>query len=82
MGASDHSVPPDLLTCCLTLSPPPTRSRVRSIAQTRPDPAGHGARHTPCFCPRVRGWRGRHIGDRDAYLFRDGVLFQITHDHS
>ena len=54
---------------------------VRSIAESDPGLAGSGATLTAMLLSGSR-LALVHIGDSRAYLFRDGGLFQITHDHS
>jgi protein phosphatase len=79
-GASDDAVPADLLNL-LSDAVSAADASVRSIAQTRPDLAGSGATLTAMLLSGSR-LALVHIGDTRAYLFRDGGLFQITHDHS
>jgi protein phosphatase len=78
--ASDDAVPADLLNL-LSDAVSAADASVRSIAQTRPDLAGSGATLTAMLLSGSR-LALVHIGDTRAYLFRDGGLFQITHDHS
>ena len=54
---------------------------MRSIAESDPDLAGSGSTLTAMLLSGSR-LALVHIGDTRAYLFRDGGLFQITHDHS
>jgi PPM family protein phosphatase len=54
---------------------------VRSIAESDPDLAGSGSTLTAMLLSGSR-LALVHIGDTRAYLFRDGGLFQVTHDHS
>ena len=54
---------------------------VRSIAESDPDLADSGSTLTAMLLSGSR-LALVHIGDTRAYLFRDGGLFQITHDHS
>jgi PPM family protein phosphatase len=54
---------------------------VRSIAESDPDLAGSGSTLTAMLLSGSR-LALVHIGDSRAYLFRDGGLFQVTHDHS
>ncbi len=54
---------------------------VRELAEAQPDLEGMGTTLTALL------WNGArlgvaHIGDSRAYLLRDGVLTQITHDHT
>ena len=79
-GASDDAVPADLLNL-LSDAVCAADASVRSITQTRPDLAGSGATLTAMLLSGSR-LALVHIGDTRAYLFRDGGLFQITHDHS
>jgi PPM family protein phosphatase len=79
-GASDDAVPADLLNL-LSDAVSAADASVRSITQTRPDLAGSGATLTAMLLSGSR-LALVHIGDTRAYLFRDGGLFQITHDHS
>jgi protein phosphatase len=79
-GASDDAVPADLLNL-LSDAVSAAGASVRSITQTQPDLAGSGATLTAMLLSGSR-LALVHIGDTRAYLFRDGGLFQITHDHS
>jgi serine/threonine protein phosphatase PrpC len=54
---------------------------VRSLTDSDPEFAGSGATLTAMLLSGSR-LALVHIGDTRAYLFRDGGLFQITHDHS
>jgi len=54
---------------------------VHSIAESDPDLAGSGSTLTAMLLTGSR-LALVHIGDSRAYLYRDGGLFQITHDHS
>ena len=55
---------------------------MRSIAESDPRPApGSGSTLTAMLLSGSRLGLV-HIGDSRAYLFRDGGLFQVTHDHS
>jgi PPM family protein phosphatase len=56
-------------------------SSVRSLASAQPELSGSGATLTAMLLSGSR-LALVHIGDSRAYLFRDGGLFQITHDHS
>jgi protein phosphatase len=79
-GTSDDAVPADLLNL-LSDAVSAAGASVRSITQTQPDLAGSGATLTAMLLSGSR-LALVHIGDTRAYLFRDGGLFQITHDHS
>ena len=79
-GASADAVPADLLNL-LSDAVAAAGASVRSIAETQPDLAGSGATLTAMLLSGSR-LALVHIGDTRAYLFRDGGLFQITHDHS
>jgi protein phosphatase len=54
---------------------------VRSISESDPELAGSGSTLTAMLLSGSR-LALVHIGDSRAYLFRDGGLFQVTHDHS
>ncbi|HEX7162998.1 MAG TPA: MerR family transcriptional regulator [Trebonia sp.] len=54
---------------------------VRSIAESDPGLAGSGSTLTAMLLSGSR-LALVHIGDSRAYLYRDGGLFQVTHDHS
>ena len=54
---------------------------VRSIVEADPDLDGTGSTLTAMLLSGSR-LALVHIGDTRAYLFRDGGLFQITHDHT
>jgi protein phosphatase len=54
---------------------------VRSIVDTDPQLDGTGSTLTAMLLSGSR-LALVHIGDTRAYLFRDGGLFQITHDHT
>lgn len=73
-------VPADLLNV-LSDAMSAANDSVRSIAESDPELAGSGSTLTAML---VSGSRLAlvHIGDTRAYLFRDGGLFQVTHDHS
>ena len=79
-GETAGLVPADLLNV-LSDAVSSASASVRSIAESDPDLAGSGSTLTAML---VSGSRLAlvHIGDTRAYLFRDGSLFQITHDHS
>jgi len=79
-GASTDAVPADLLNL-LSDAVSAAGASVRSITETQPDLAGSGATLTAMLLSGSR-LALVHIGDTRAYLFRDGGLFQITHDHS
>jgi PPM family protein phosphatase len=79
-GTSAGAVPADLLNL-LSDAVSAAGASVRSIAETQPDLAGSGATLTAMLLSGSR-LALVHIGDTRAYLFRDGGLFQITHDHS
>jgi protein phosphatase len=79
-GASGDAVPADLLNL-LSDAVSAAGASVRSITETQPDLAGSGATLTAMLLSGSR-LALVHIGDTRAYLFRDGGLFQITHDHS
>lgn len=79
-GASGDAVPADLLNL-LSDAVRAADASVRSITQTQPGLAGSGATLTAMLLSGSR-LALVHIGDTRAYLFRDGGLFQITHDHS
>jgi PPM family protein phosphatase len=79
-GESADAVPADLLNL-LSDAVSAAGASVRSIAESEPDLAGSGATLTAMLLSGSR-LALVHIGDTRAYLFRDGGLFQITHDHS
>jgi protein phosphatase len=79
-GESADAVPADLLNL-LSDAVSAAGASVRSIAESEPDLAGSGATLTAMLLSGSR-LALVHIGDSRAYLFRDGGLFQITHDHS
>jgi protein phosphatase len=54
---------------------------VRSIFESDPELEGSGSTLTAMLLSGSR-LALVHIGDTRAYLFRDGGLFQVTHDHS
>jgi protein phosphatase len=54
---------------------------VRSIAESDPGLADSGSTLTAMLLSGSR-LALVHIGDSRAYLYRDGGLFQVTHDHS
>ena len=73
-------VPADLLNV-LSDAVSAAGESVRSIAESDPDLAGSGSTLTAMLLSGSR-LALVHIGDTRAYLYRDGGLFQITHDHS
>jgi PPM family protein phosphatase len=73
-------VPADLLNV-LSEAMSDASASVRSIAESDPDLEGSGSTLTAMLLSGSR-LALVHIGDTRAYLFRDGGLFQITHDHS
>jgi protein phosphatase len=79
-GPSADAVPADLLNV-LSDAVSAASASVRSIAESDPGLAGSGATLTAMVLSGSR-LALVHIGDTRAYLFRDGGLFQITHDHS
>ncbi len=79
-GESADALPADLLNV-LSDAISAASTSVRSIAESDPDLAGSGATLTAMLLSGSR-LALVHIGDTRAYLFRDGGLFQITHDHS
>jgi PPM family protein phosphatase len=73
-------VPADLLNV-LSDAVSDASASVRSLADSDPDLSGSGSTLTAMLLSGSR-LALVHIGDTRAYLFRDGGLFQITHDHS
>jgi serine/threonine protein phosphatase PrpC/DNA-binding transcriptional MerR regulator len=73
-------VPADLLNV-LSDAVSDASASVRSLTDSDPEFAGSGATLTAMLLSGSR-LALVHIGDTRAYLFRDGGLFQITHDHS
>jgi serine/threonine protein phosphatase PrpC/DNA-binding transcriptional MerR regulator len=73
-------VPADLLNV-LSEAVSDASASVRSLTDSDPGFAGSGATLTAMLLSGSR-LALVHIGDTRAYLFRDGGLFQITHDHS
>ena len=73
-------VPADLLNV-LSEAVSAASASVRSIAESDPGLAGSGSTLTAMFLSGSR-LALVHIGDSRAYLYRDGGLFQVTHDHS
>ncbi|HEX9041020.1 MAG TPA: MerR family transcriptional regulator [Trebonia sp.] len=79
-AGSSGVVPADLLNA-LSDAIADASASVRSIAASDPDLAGSGSTLTAMLLTGSR-LALVHIGDSRAYLFRDGGLFQVTHDHS
>jgi serine/threonine protein phosphatase PrpC len=73
-------VPADLLNV-LSDAVSAASESVRSIKESAPDLADSGSTLTAMLLSGSR-LALVHIGDTRAYLFRDGGLFQVTHDHS
>jgi protein phosphatase len=73
-------VPADLLNLLADAMSEASAS-VRSIAESDPDMEGSGSTLTALLLSGSR-LALVHIGDTRAYLFREGGLFQVTHDHS
>jgi PPM family protein phosphatase len=73
-------VPADLLNV-LSEAVSAASASVRSIADSDPDLAGSGSTLTAMLLSGSR-LALVHIGDSRAYLYRDGGLFQVTHDHT
>jgi protein phosphatase len=73
-------VPADLLNV-LSEAVSAASASVRSIAESDPGLAGSGSTLTAMLLSGSR-LALVHIGDCRAYLYRDGGLFQVTHDHS
>jgi protein phosphatase len=73
-------VPADLLNV-LSEAVSAASASVRSIAKSDPGHAGSGSTLTAMLLSGSR-LALVHIGDSRAYLYRDGGLFQVTHDHS
>ena len=78
--AGSDVVPADLLNM-LSDAVSDASASVHSIAESEPDLAGSGSTLTAMLLSGSR-LALVHIGDSRAYLYRDGGLFQITHDHS
>jgi PPM family protein phosphatase len=74
------ALPADLLNA-LSDAVETATSSVRSITGSAPDLEGSGSTLTALLLSGSR-LALVHIGDTRAYLFRDGGLFQITHDHT
>ncbi|HEY6492204.1 MAG TPA: MerR family transcriptional regulator [Trebonia sp.] len=79
-GESADAGPADLLNL-LSDAVSAAGASIRAIAESDPDLAGSGATLTAMLLSGSR-LALVHIGDTRAYLFRDGGLFQVTHDHS
>jgi protein phosphatase len=79
-GESSGIVPADLLNV-LSDAVSDASASVRSLADSDPDLSGSGSTLTAMLLSGSR-LALVHIGDTRAYLFRDGGLFQVTHDHS
>jgi len=79
-GSSSDVGPADLLNL-LSDAVAAASSSVRSLSSDNPELSGSGATLTAMLLSGSR-LALVHIGDTRAYLFRDGGLFQITHDHS
>lgn len=81
-GAAERPgvVPADLLNA-LSDALSAASDSVRSISESDPELAGSGSTLTALLLSGSR-LALVHIGDSRAYLFRDGGLFQVTHDHS
>jgi PPM family protein phosphatase len=73
-------VPADLLNV-LSDALSAASDSVRSISASDPELDGSGSTLTAMLLSGSR-LALVHIGDSRAYLFRDGGLFQVTHDHS
>jgi PPM family protein phosphatase len=81
-GAAELSavVPADLLNV-LSEAVSAASASVRTITDADPGLAGSGSTLTAMLLSGSR-LALVHIGDTRAYLYRDGGLFQVTHDHS
>jgi protein phosphatase len=79
-GLEPAVVPADVLNV-LSDAVSAAAASVRSIAESDPDLAGSGSTLTAMLLSGSR-LALVHIGDTRAYLYRDGGLFQVTHDHS
>jgi PPM family protein phosphatase len=74
---ADDSTPPRALAAALRVA----NRAIRDYAREHPETVGMG---TTCTVALVRGgllWIG-HVGDSRAYLLRDGILTQLTEDHT
>ena len=76
----DAVAPADLLNV-LSDAVSAAGASVRSIAESDPGLADSGSTLTAMLLSGSR-LALVHIGDSRAYLYRDGGLFQVTHDHS
>jgi serine/threonine protein phosphatase PrpC len=79
-GQASIVAPADLLNV-LSDAVSAASASVRSIVEADPDLAGTGSTLTAMLLSGSR-LALVHIGDTRAYLFRDGGLFQVTHDHT
>src|SRR6478609_9094774 len=57
------------------------RNSLRAGVQQDPERAGMATTLTAVVCDGERVYLG-HVGDSRAYLFRDGTLRQVSHDHT
>jgi protein phosphatase len=74
------ALPADLLNL-LSEAVTAAEASVRSLSSSEPELEGSGSTLTAMLLSGSR-LALVHIGDSRAYLFRDGGLFQVTHDHS
>jgi serine/threonine protein phosphatase PrpC len=74
------ALPADLLNL-LSEAVTAAEASVRSLSASEPELEGSGSTLTAMLLSGSR-LALVHIGDSRAYLFRDGGLFQVTHDHS
>ncbi len=74
------AVPADLLNL-LSEAVTAAEASVRSLSVSQPELEGSGSTLTAMLLSGSQ-LALVHIGDSRAYLFRDGGLFQVTHDHS
>ena len=74
------AVPADLLNL-LSEAVTAAEASVRSLSASEPELEGSGSTLTAMLLSGSR-LALVHVGDSRAYLFRDGGLFQVTHDHS
>jgi PPM family protein phosphatase len=79
-GLESAVVPADLLNL-LSDAAAAAGASVRSIVESDPELEGSGSTLTAMLLSGSR-LALVHIGDTRAYVFRDGGLFQITHDHT
>jgi protein phosphatase len=79
-GQAPGVVPADLLNA-LSDAVSAASASVRSIVDSDPQLDGTGSTLTAMLLSGSR-LALVHIGDTRAYLFRDGGLFQVTHDHT